>query len=124
MISALFYLQLQEPPHVVGQHGELNCEVTVACRDEDDAAIMKKLATEYPGLAAWLTARTQTVSSWNRRIDMRIKHTETSASITGFPASMKGIYSLQQHLPLEMYVAQAPVSERLRRENVNGQHKA
>ncbi|KAF4474201.1 Phospholipase A I [Colletotrichum fructicola Nara gc5] len=52
MISALFYFQLQKPPNVAGRHGQLHCEGIVACRYEDDAAIMKILATEYPGLVA------------------------------------------------------------------------
>ncbi|KAE9566100.1 hypothetical protein CGMCC3_g17730 [Colletotrichum fructicola] len=127
MISALFYFQLQKPPHVAGRYGQLDCEGTVACRYEDDAAVMKILATEYPGLVALVDGKEYNLLprgraevslrlfSWNRRIDIRIKHAEKSASITGFPASMEGIYSLQQQLPLEVYVVQAPVSECLRK---------
>ncbi|KAF4423588.1 hypothetical protein CGCFRS4_v015477 [Colletotrichum fructicola] len=121
MISALFYFQLQNPPYVVGRHREVRCEGTIACRYEDDAAIMKILATEYRGLALLVDGKeygllprgraevTFRVSSWSRRIDIRVKHSGKSASITGFPASIEEIYSLQQNQPLEMYVIQEPV---------------
>ncbi|KAF4474617.1 Phospholipase A I [Colletotrichum fructicola Nara gc5] len=127
MISARFYFQLQNTPNVVGRHREVRCEGTVACIYEDDAAIMKILTAEYRGLMVLVDGKeygllprgraevTFRVSSWSRRIDIRVKHNEKSASITGFPASIEEIYSTQQHQPLQQYVVQEPVKDCLRK---------